>query len=472
MTQTHQNNSESGSPHHLTIRRFAFRLRALLVVKYLLSMVTIWLFAWGTIILALRAAADTSNRNLLWGALVLIPIFLCALVMARRRMPSQAAVRAVLDKQSGCGGLLMAEDQTDMGDWLRRMPSVVAPRLRWKGRRASGLFLSAALFVAISFIVPVRFAAMAGDRPLDVAREAEKLADEIEALKKEEIIEEAKADSLEQKIAEVRSDASGEDPAKTWEALDHIQDAVTKTTQEAMEKMAANSQRLGQAEALSKAMADDGGAMDSKLMSEAMKELSDLSQSATGANELAESGLSQETLDALKAGSLSKEQLKQLSGALGKSKGKLSERLAKLRDAGLIDLKTLKQCENAGKCDSAGLASFLAENAGDMSVDELMALWPGKGGVSRGRGDAPMSWSDGTSERGAKFKEQVLSPSALAGLKDSQLVGRSVGAPTVEKNGAARAGALAGASSGGGSAFTQGVLPRHKGAVKRYFERH
>ena len=474
MAQTHQKHSEDGSPHRRTIRKFAFRVQTLLVVKYLLSLVTIYLFAWGTIVLALRAAAHTSTRMLLWGALALVPIFLCALVMARRRMPSQAAVRAVLDKQSRCGGLLMAEDQTDMGDWLKRMPSIVAPRLSWKGRRATGLFLSAAVFVAISFVVPVNFAATADDRPLDIAREAEKLADEIEALKKEEIIQEAKAESLEQKLEEIRSDASGEDPSKTWEALDHIQEAVAKTTQEAMEKMAADSQRLGQAEALSKAMADDRGAMDSKLMTEAMKELSDLSQSASGANDLADSGLSRETLDALKASSLSKEQLKQLSAALGTSKGKLSERLAKLREAGLIDLKTFKQCENAGKCDSAGLAAFLAENAGDTSVDDLMASWsqPGKGGVSRGRGDAPMSWSDGTSERGAKFKEQVLSPSALAGLKDAQLVGRSVGAPTVERNGAARTGALAGASSGGGSAFTQGVLPRHKGAVKRYFERH
>jgi DNA-binding transcriptional ArsR family regulator len=474
MAQTSENSSESGSIHGRTIRRFAFRMQGLLVIKYLLSLVTMWLFAWGTIGLALRAAAGTSTRILLWGALALIPIFLCALILGRRRMPSQATVRAVLDWQSGCGGLLMAEEQTDMGDWVERMPAIVAPRLRWKGRRASGLFLSAAVFVAISFIVPVRFAAMTEDRPLDIAREAEKLAEEIEALKKEDIIEEAKADSLEQKLAEIRSDASGEDPAKTWEALDHLQDAVEKTTLEATEKMAANSERLGQAEALSKALTDEGGAMDSKLMTEAMKELSDLTQSAAAASDLADSGLSQETLDALKAGSLSKEQLKQLSAALGKSKGKLSERLAKLRDAGLIDLKTLKQCENAGKCDSAGLAAFLAENAGDTSVADLVGAWsaPGRGGVSRGRGDAPMTWSDGTSERGAKFKEQVLSPSVLAGLKDSQLVGRSVGAPSVEKTGAARSGALSGASSGGGSAFTQSVLPRHKGAVKRYFERH
>jgi hypothetical protein len=104
-----------------------------------------------------------------------------------------------------------------------------------------------------------------------------------------------------------------------------------------------------------------------------------------------------------------------------------------------------------------------------MTVTEMMNSW-GRGGVDRGRGDAPMTWTDRSSERGAKFKEQVL-PSSLSGLKDSELVGRSTGAPGIEKNGPQQAGALKGAAAGGGSAFTQTVLPRHRGAVNRYFQR-
>jgi hypothetical protein len=204
-----------------------------------------------------------------------------------------------------------------------------------------------------------------------------------------------------------------------------------------------------------------------------MKALADLTKDAAEDGQLFDDALSREMMEGLKTGTLRKEQLKQLSAALSKAKGRLAERLAELRKAGVIDLETLKACEKAGQCDSAGLAAFLAENGDEMSVADILSAWnqPGKGGVNRGRGDAPMTWSDGTSEQGAKFKEQVLSPASLAGLKDSQLAGRSVGAPSVENNGAARSGALAGASTGGGSAFTQTVLPRHKGAVKRYFER-
>ena len=59
----------------------------------------------------------------------------------------------------------------------------------------------------------------------------------------------------------------------------------------------------------------------------------------------------------------------------------------------------------------------------------------------------------------------------LSGLKDAQLVGISRSAPEVtgDKE-TASAGALAGAEAGGGAANVQQLLPRHKGAVQRFFK--
>ena len=83
-----------------------------------------------------------------------------------------------------------------------------------------------------------------------------------------------------------------------------------------------------------------------------------------------------------------------------------------------------------------------------------------------------MTWSEGTSADGAKFEAEVLPLSNIASLEDSEVIGLSTAAPTVETSGAApQSGGLNGAAAGGGSAFNQTVLPRHKGAVKRYFER-
>jgi hypothetical protein len=358
----------------------------------------------------------------------------------------------------------MAAEQVELGAWQRTLPVVAAPRLRWRGRRWFALLAAGLVFLTASFIVPVRLSGTGSSRPLDLAGQADQLAAAVETLKAEEVIDQSSAESFEQKLESIQQDASGDDPARTWEALDHLEQTISETAEEASEKIAQTAQQLAQAEALAKAMSEGGSSSDPKLVTEAMKELASLADSAQGE-------MSNEMMEGLKSGSLDREQLKQLAEALGARKGELAKRLGRLRDAGLIDLAQYKKCEKAGECDSAGLADFLAKNAESMSVKEMMGAW-GRGGIDRGRGDAPMTWSEGgASEQGAKFKEQVLPPSALAGLKDSQLVGRSSGAPTADRSNPSSSGALSGAAAGGGSAFTHTVLPRHKGAVKRYFER-
>ncbi len=361
----------------------------------------------------------------------------------------------------------MASERVELGDWHSRIPSILEPRVRWRANRAVALALASALFVSVSFLIPSR-PGLAADRPLDIAKEIGELATDIDLLKKEDIIDSTQVESLETKLDSISAEARSEDPAKTWEALDHLQNTVAKTAEEAAEKMARDNERLAEAEALSETLAQGGSAIDSKLMSEAMKELQSQMEAAAGSDRGAPT-IPNDLLKDLKSGTLSKEQLRQLAGALKQNKAEISKRLGKLRDSGMIDLKTLKQCEKAGQCDSTGLAEFLKENAANMTVPEMMNSW-GRGGVDRGRGDAPMTWGDRSSERGAKFKEQVL-PSSLAGLKDSELIGRSTGAPGVEKSSRQQVGALKGAAVGGGSAFTQTVLPRHRRAVNRYFER-
>ena len=452
-------------PQEKSIARFIRRVAILVGIRYALMFITIWGFLCGVAVLAMRAATGRPVVQLIWIVAGVVPCAVIAILLALKRRPDRSAVRALLDNRNRCGGLLMASERTELGDWQALMPMIAEPRLRWRSTRSVALALASVLFVSVSFLIPAR-PGLAADRPLDIAKQVADLSADIDVLKKEEIIDATQAESLETKLESITTEARGEDPVKTWEALDHLQNTVSKTAEEAAEKIARNNERLAEAQALSETMAAGSG-IDSKLMTEAMKELQ--SQMEAAGNQKGAPKLADDLLKDLKSGSLSKQQLKQLAEALKQHKGEISKRLGKLRDAGLIDLKTLKQCEKAGQCDSAGLAEFLKENAANMTVTEMMSSW-GRGGVDRGRGDAPMTWTDPSSERGAKFKEQVL-PSSLAGLKDSELIGRSTGAPGVEKTGSQKAGALKGAAAGGGSAFTQTVLPRHRGAVNRYFER-
>ena len=466
-------NPQSNSANHeQPIRLFIRRLGLLLAFKQSLTFVTIWLFAWGAAALVLRAATATPRKPLLWGAIGIAVAVIAAAALSRRQLPSGAAVRALLDDRNDCGGLLMAGADADLGDW--RMPEITLPRLRWRKARAFGLLAASFAFVVISFLAPVRFATINAARPMDVGREVENLSARIEELKEAQIIEEAKAEALEQKLDQLSQEASGEDPAKTWEALDHLNDAVEKADREAAENAKARQERLARAEALAEGLMAGSDQLDSKTMTEAMQTLSEMMQGAMKENAALASDLSPETQAAIKSGSLKPEHLKGVSKALGQGKSSLSQKLSKLNQSGTINPNSLKGGAQADRRDNSGLARFLKENAEKMSVEEALGQWcenPGKGGVSRGRADAAMTWTDGASEKDAKFKEKVLPPSSVAGLNDSQLVGLSATAPAADTGGVAAHGALNNAASGGGSAYTQTILPRHRGAVKRYFER-
>ncbi|MEM7263666.1 MAG: hypothetical protein AAF488_16885, partial [Planctomycetota bacterium] len=77
-----------------------------------------------------------------------------------------------------------------------------------------------------------------------------------------------------------------------------------------------------------------------------------------------------------------------------------------------------------------------------------------------------------SNDKNVKFKERVLPPNTMHTLDDSSLVGVSKEAPSPDKDAApSKSGALRGAKSGGGSANTQSIFPKHRGTVQRYFDR-
>ncbi len=83
-----------------------------------------------------------------------------------------------------------------------------------------------------------------------------------------------------------------------------------------------------------------------------------------------------------------------------------------------------------------------------------------------------MTWGKPNSEQGFKFKEEVLPPGAFDALKSTPLQeARGGGVIHKKSTETASSGALREAAAGSGSANTQVILPRHRAAVERYFER-
>ncbi|HEV3384970.1 MAG TPA: hypothetical protein VG097_09140, partial [Gemmata sp.] len=170
--------------------------------------------------------------------------------------------------------------------------------------------------------------------------------------------------------------------------------------------------------------------------------------------------------------------LSRLASSARKGKESIKKTAERLYKGKLIDSDLLKLCNGEGKCDSKELAEYLKKNGGKCSLgDALDALAmpgenPGRGGVNEGPGAAPIQFGDRSSENGAKFRTEALPPGSLAAMKESQVAGVSSTAPERNpKPGTTTSGALNNATVGGGSANTGQILPQHKGAVERYFDR-
>ncbi len=217
-----------------------------------------------------------------------------------------------------------------------------------------------------------------------------------------------------------------------------------------------------------------------------MRALNELSEAAAGqpmpggmqlpaevAEALAEAGLS--------GTALSPEMLEQLADAMEGRAGDLEALLDALAKAGLGEALTEGLGEGAGQgataaqIDPGELLDFL-EGEGKCDAAAVLqacrSMRAGRGGISRGPGHAEMVWSDPSSKEGVAFTPELLPPAEVRDARQARLMGVSRGDPEAEPGTAgSTGGALNHAAIGAGSAAGSVVLPRHREAVQRYFDR-
>jgi hypothetical protein len=355
------------------------------------------------------------------------------------------------------------------------------------------LFLSAVAFLAIAFLVPQDYFNTANAGRLNIDEQADRLAEQIEALKQENIIDEEEAELLEEQLAQVRKEADAVDPIKTWEALDHLDEKLTRAAQQEANEALAQQPKMDEAQALAEALHEDQSSanpqMKDELLKQAMQHLGEQLKEMMKNSEwlkkaLEEQGVDSNALagDTGEAGELTPEQMEALSQLAAAIKGGRAGKVAgfkRLKEVRLIDAEMLAKLCEGGKCDKEGLIAYLCKacEGGNCSLKDAMAAAgrPGRGGITRGRGDAAMTWRDPASEEGAKFNEEVLPQTGLEALREATLIGVSTSAPDVVDPATAsdaQSAALARAQAGGGSANKQTILPRHRQAVTKYFERN
>jgi hypothetical protein len=368
----------------------------------------------------------------------------------------------------------MAEEACDMAAWRDRLPELAVPELRWRSSRATSLLCLAGLFAAGSLLLPDRLTHLSPRNSLEIGRLVEQLEGEVKTLAEEKIIEQKESEELQMQLDRLKENASGSDPEKTWEALDHLKEANGNAAKDAAEKALNKTAALAGAETLAQAMkqASESG-MSEAAGTQAAQELAALLSSAG-----LEAGLLQGETSPGAPGqtnmstALSPEELDRLLKALNSDKQSISRMLQKLSALNMIDPAMLSQCRKAGECGNAGeLAAFLSSCTNGCD-NAALTQWlnPGRGGPGGGGPPAAMTWDNDTSEANLKFKEHALKPSFRP--SDAQLVNVTRAAPEVAGSDvSAEQGALNNSAAGGGSAHSQVVLPEHRQSVQKFFNR-
>ena len=469
--------------HLQAIAAFRRRIVGLRMLDAFLLLGAAWGFAWGVGVIVLRVMADVPRPWLMFGAVGLVGVLAAAWWIAMRGRPDAAAVRALCDDRSGAGGLMMSEAEGPLGGWRDRLPRAVLPAVRWRFTNGGpAAFAAAAVFVAAALLVPGYF--VRAKLPPDPTAFADttRLETQVEVLEEEAVLEEQEADELRNRLDQVREEAKGQDPVKTWEALDHLADQLEQEAQDAAEAAIRETETLTAAEALAEALQQEPQPLSEEQLAGAMGALAEMAEQAAAENAAVDAALSEALKEALESGALTKEQLEALAEALREGKRDLAEAMQNLAEAKLIEKRMVAQGEAAGEGgeggegsggDGEGLAEFLAANMGESGDAKKLAQSWCKGGISRGRGDAELTWTAKASEaEGVDFQPEALPPAELEAMRESRRVGLSAATPERDAEAAAAvAGSLADTASTGGSATRQVVLPRHRKTMERYFDR-
>src|SRR5262245_49360649 len=197
---------------------FRRRLATLLTLKHTLTLLAGWAFVWGSVVLVLRATAGTPREPLLWG-LAGVPAALAgAMWLARRQVPPRSAVRALLDQHNGCGGVLMAAEERELGAWEERLAEPQSPGLHWRGQRVGVAFAAGVAFAVAAFLVPDRTIAGPSGK-LEVGREVARLTQQVKVLEEEKFLKAEEALNLQKRLDQLRDESSAKDPARTLETL-------------------------------------------------------------------------------------------------------------------------------------------------------------------------------------------------------------------------------------------------------------
>jgi len=423
--------------------------------------VGIFLLSFGTVVLVVKLARPDWWPHVLWLGVGAIPVTVWAWYRSRRNDFSRSQAVALLDRKVGAGGLVMTLAERYDDNWAEQLAARVPdwraglPRLR-PVRTARRLWLPL-VFAVGCCCVPAREARTETLHPNIVGNQvADSLAETLSLLRENEVLEQKEAEQLQEAIQKL-ADGSKEAPLthESWEVVDALRDTMRVRAEDALTAAAKAGDAL-------QSLAHDATKNGETLTAERREQLE--KEATESLRKLSKSGRFG------KASPQLQKKLQQLmkNGRLGapKSGQEREKLLSDLKQFLDKESKKLSQCR--GQCKGEeGESESETYNTTDHSQREGS---PGRGGVTRGRADAKLTWGDEAEANGAKFKEVVLPP-GMTDRPDREVIAQSATAPEVDPAAsAARSAPRTAGPETGRQTWNRTLRPRHRAVVRNYFE--
>jgi hypothetical protein len=428
------------------VARFRLRTQIGEFLRSAAEGMAIFLCVFGGLVLLVKLALPAFWPNVLWTLCTAVPLSAAIWWFAGSRGWSRRESIAELDRRIGAGGLLMTLLERPDEEWAGRLPqdplvwSRAIPRV-WP-KRFAAVVAGPLLFAAAACFVPLRQANSSLIAPHAVAQQAtQELEELLKEVEERPVLEEEEKDELKEELQELIEETQLKPLThEKWEVVDALRErlrvrvdqaeALSLLASEALEALAAGENAEG------KPLSPEEREQLEQQLSETLEKLGEkLPASAAKAGE----------------GKAASDLLKRLTQG-GKGKPKLSSNPAE-RQAQIDELKEMlkKECEKLGQCKKkcAGQCKG-GECEGECEGGNCTKAGnrPGKGGVTRGRADAELTWGEESDLAGVKFKETVLPPGIQDSPKDEVLQG----------------------AASGSAAWNRKLSPRHREVVRKYFD--
>jgi hypothetical protein len=329
--------------------------------------------------------------------------------------------------------------------------------VHWRWEKLATVVALAAAMLLLAAFIPITSSSLDDRHIIEKPSSVKDVEKWVEKLRKEKAVEEKSLDDLEKKIADLL-----QRPSENWyehgslEAADNLKEQTQGELRRMADKLAdaeraaSALQAMGETapEAVKQALSEGLNAAARDLQSSSIKPNEDMLKDLNDVT--GKSGLS----------NMSQEQMKDLAKKLRENESALQQAL---KDSPDFDSSKLPIAQN-GK-DGEGENGDQNGPDGDGS--------PGRGGVNRGRGDAPMAFSKDANDLNTKDTEALPSNLDVQRIAPGDTLDTSNGKHKVDEKaytGPKDGGALRNAGDGGSAVWQNSLMPAERDALKKYFK--